>query len=251
MPATPLSSQDTEPRPGLALYNALLPTLSRSRLESFKLKGDNELDALVRYNWNLSLCEALYPSVQCLEIALRNRLNDVLLREFGRNWMWNFHLLSHSNDQTMINKAEAQLIRHSKRVENSRMVTELTLGFWVSLHNRRFERVLWQRPNVIQSVFPFIPARVRNLSYIRPRLESVNDLRNRISHHEPVWNWKSNLLAEHHLLLETLSWLCAPEVTDFVKSCDRFPHVHTGKFQSELRTKLQEQSRQIHMSIHP
>ena len=130
MPAIPPSSQNTEPRPGLALYDALLPTLSRPRLESYKLKGDNELDALVRYNWNLCLCEALYPRVQALEIALRNRVNDVLLREFGRHWMWDPQLLGDTNNQDMILRAEDQLTKHRKQIENSRMVAELTLGFW-------------------------------------------------------------------------------------------------------------------------
>lgn len=245
----PPSSQNTEPRPGLALYNALLPTISKPRLESYKLKGDSELDALTRYNWNLCLCEALYPSVQALEIALRNRLNDVLLREFGRNWTWEPQLFGNANDQAMIKKAGDQLTKHGKRIENSRMVAELTLGFWVSLHHRRFERVLWQKPNVIQSVLPFIPAKVRNLPYIRPRLEKINDLRNRISHHEPVW--QLNLLAEHQVLQEALGWLGSPEVTNFAKGCDRFLAVHTGQFQQELRAKLREQSRQIHVALHP
>ena len=147
--------------------------LSKPRLESYKLKGDSELDALVRYNWNLCLCEALYPSVQALEIALRNRLNDMLLREFGRNWMWDAQLLGNTNNQEMIAQAERQLTKHHKRIENSRMVAELTMGFWVSLHNRRFERPLWQKSGVIQAVFPFIPAKVRNLPYIRPRLEQL------------------------------------------------------------------------------
>lgn len=247
MSATPLVLQNTEPRPGLALYNVLLPTLSKPRLESYKLKGDSELDALVRYDWNLCLCEALYPSMQALEIALRNRLNDVLLREFGRNWMWDSQLFGRANDQ--IRRAEDQLTENSKIIENSRMVAELTLGFWVSLHNRRFERLLWQKSNVIQSVFPFIPAKVRNLNYIRPRLKQINDLRNRISHHEPVW--RLSLLAEHQLLQEALGWLSPPEVTDFVKGSDRFLAVHTSQFQRELRAKLQEQSRQIHITLHP
>ena len=242
-----VSSQTSEPRPGLALYNALLPTLSKTRLKSYKLKGDSELDALERYNWNLCLCEALYPSVQALEIALRNRLNEVLLREFGSNWIWDAQLFGGANDQ--IARAADQLTKNSKQIENSRMVAELTLGFWVSLHNRRFERVLWQKPNVFQSVFPFISAKVRNLDYIRPRLEQIKDLRNRISHYEPIWHL--DMLKEHQLLQEALGWLSPPEVTDFVKGSDRFLAVHTNQFQQELRARLQEQSRQIHIVSHP
>ena len=95
------------------------------------------------------------------------------------------------------------------------MVAELTMGFWVSLHYRRFEKVLWKKTGVIQSVFPFIPAKVRNLLYIRPGLEKINDLRNRISHHEPIW--QLNLLAEYQLLQEALGWLSPPEIINFAK----------------------------------
>ncbi len=37
--------------------------------------GDTDIDIIGRYLWNTALGEALYPSLQGLEIALRNSIN--------------------------------------------------------------------------------------------------------------------------------------------------------------------------------
>ncbi|CAA9324623.1 MAG: hypothetical protein AVDCRST_MAG68-2010 [uncultured Gemmatimonadetes bacterium] len=55
--------------------DALWQVLSRERLEGgYGGSAMRRQDVIVRYLWNVALCEALYPSLQSLEVALRNTL---------------------------------------------------------------------------------------------------------------------------------------------------------------------------------
>lgn len=240
-------SQPNEPKPGLALYTTLTSSLSRSRLEAYRNKGDSELDLPARYNWNICLCEALYPTLQNIEVAFRNNLHNALTQKFGEYWMWNDPTLSHDADREQIDKAEANLSDNGKPAEPSRMVAELTFGFWTRLLDRRFERVLW--PQLIREVFPYVPAKVRRRDHISAHFQKVRRLRNRVSHHEPVW--KLSLLDEHRNLREALSWL-APQLEELTLSYDRFPRVHAKEFLDQLKISIKAQSLALHLkSLQP
>ena len=237
---------DTEPKLGLALYSVLKSSLSIQRLEAYRLRGDSELDLLTRYHWNLYLSEALYPTLQNVEIALRNRLHNALCKRYSSYWMWNDPPLSRADDQEQIVNAEANLLANRKPADPPRMVAELTFGFWTRLLDRRFERVLW--PYILNDVFPYLPATVRRRDFVSARFEAIRRLRNRVSHHEPIW--KLNLIDEHDDLLGALSWL-DPELEALTRSQDRFPHVHTGAFQAHLRHELERQSLALHQASAP
>jgi len=65
------------------LYASFRTTVSAARLKKYGPRaGEDELDALARYAWNLALSEALYPLISLLEIAVRNRVNVVLAKKF-------------------------------------------------------------------------------------------------------------------------------------------------------------------------
>jgi len=55
-----------------AKYVAVLGSIvSPTCLQAYRLATDrDDLDALARYLWNMALSEALYPSLQNMEIAL-------------------------------------------------------------------------------------------------------------------------------------------------------------------------------------
>lgn len=231
----------SEPKPGQSLYAALLPSVSRQRLDAYRQKGDSDLDLLALYNWNLCLAEALYPTLQSLEITFRNHLNDALVQKFGEYWMWNDPPLSRPDDVEQIKKAEANLLSNRKSVNTPRMVAELTFGFWTRLLDRRYERVLW--PHLLRSVFPNIPAPLRRRDHISAHFEEIRRLRNRVSHHEPIW--QRNLLDDHKKITEAISWM-SPEMAELTTNCDRFTAVHSATFQQSLRLKLEQQSTRLH-----
>ena len=66
---------------------AFVQALSPERLAPYQRDNADEVTALARYLWNTALCEALYPSLQHVEIALRNSLHRTLSNHFGTD-MW-------------------------------------------------------------------------------------------------------------------------------------------------------------------
>jgi len=54
----------------------------------------------------------------------------------------------------------------------------------------------------------------------------VRHLRNRVSHHEPIWH-NPRLPLQHGEVLETIRWI-SPELADVVGLIDRFPAIYAG-----------------------
>jgi hypothetical protein len=66
------------------MLRLLEPTLSQARLGTYMLAaGHDEARALALYQWNALLGEAFHLPIQSVEIALRNRINAVLVAAFG------------------------------------------------------------------------------------------------------------------------------------------------------------------------
>src|SRR5690348_14935852 len=71
-----------------AYVAGLRQAISDVRLDAYRRPGDaDDLDAVARYLWNIALSEALYPTLQALEITLRNSLHLAISKHF-RNAMW-------------------------------------------------------------------------------------------------------------------------------------------------------------------
>jgi hypothetical protein len=84
------------------------------------------------------------------------------------------------------------------------ITAELTLGFWTSLLNRNYERILWKD---LRRAFAFMPKKLRQRKVIAAYLNRFRHLRNRIDHNEPIcWNVKR---AEelHEDLLQVMAWI--------------------------------------------
>ena len=70
------------------LFRQLIPSLSRARLTAYSLTPlDDRLTILTNYLWNITLCEALYPALNLLEIALRNNLASAIDHTFSPAWL--------------------------------------------------------------------------------------------------------------------------------------------------------------------
>ena len=69
------------------LLTELQPSISPARLQRYLSSTGDPLETAVNYLWNIALAEALYCSLNTVEIALRNGLHDTLTRHFGvPNW---------------------------------------------------------------------------------------------------------------------------------------------------------------------
>lgn len=227
---------------------ALRRSLSNERLDAYRVtSSEPEIDLHARYLWNLALAESLHPLLHCLEVGLRNALHGAISATHGPRWYDLPTLLVDSWGRDKVREAKATLTRAGKPLDPGRMVAELDFGFWTSLLNIRYARQartppsqspLW--PTFTQATFPYFPLPGRNPAAGRPalsrRFNSIRQhLRNRISHHEPIWRgWLDRstgrftpVTQQHADVLEAIQWMSAA-LHDTVARLDRFPQVYTA-----------------------
>ena len=134
---------------------------SEKRMERyFILYPNDESRAVKHYQSNIKLTEAFYTSLSVLEVALRNALSRELKTMTGRDdW---YVIFANTPGLTNLNKyitqATKQIAGRHEQITTSKIIAELTLGFWVSLLNAEYERLLWKD---LRRAFPYIPKKDR------------------------------------------------------------------------------------------
>jgi len=211
--------------------------------------GEDELDALARYAWNLALSEALYPAISLVEIAVRNRVNVVLAKKFqitrpGQyvdvpSWLDANPSVLDQKEQPWITDAKKKLRQENARrrfddreLTPGRLVAALSWGFWTALFDARYDEngsaphQLW--PSLAPDMFPGMPRTLRTRSDASRYLNQIRDLRNRVSHHEPIWDTGPDgltLQKRHGDLMDFLGWVDAPS-RELARRLDRFPPIY-------------------------
>ena len=109
---------------------------STKRMERyFALYPDDEAKAIRHYECNLMLAESLYVSLSVLEVTLRNALCRELETMTGReDWYAIFPTTPglRSLNRYVTEGGQHITARH-EQITPSKIVAELTLGFWVSI----------------------------------------------------------------------------------------------------------------------
>jgi hypothetical protein len=188
--------------------------LSSDRLQPYRksVGGDSER-AIRLYEQNTLLAESLYGILQGLEIALRNSIHVQLSVSFARPDWWNAVQLK-PEQATMLRSAEESLQRAGKPLEASRIVAELSFGFWTGLTGPRYSE-LW-RDHLVK----IFPRRHVQRNEVQIRLNSIRKLRNRIAHHEPIL-FSGKLPRYVNQIFDTLSWI-SPVTARWVRSNSSF-----------------------------
>lgn len=191
---------------------------SQPRWLSYRQAPDEPDDMIMaRYLWNVQLCEALYPSLNFIEIVLRNQVEAAISRHFGEGWLSEESSLLAAPEQSEIAKAKSKL----KMPTRGHLVAELSFGFWTGLFKKHYRTRLWHQ--CIKDAFPYLNRKNRNPAYTYEKLNQVRRLRNRVFHHEPIWK-HPHLGQQHQLIIEALSWV-SPDLPNVLSRVDRFPDV--------------------------
>lgn len=218
----------------------LRQALSAGRMQSYQRDGASDIQALSRYLWNISLGESLYPALGFIEITLRNSIHDAARHEFGDDFWFRSLLVGY--EKSVIERMDAHLSGSRAQVLPGDFVSNLTFGFWVNLLSNRYEAVLW--PRLLQPVFPHIQPRFRTLRNISRRFNSIRRLRNRVFHHEPIWNLP-DLPQQHAGILEAIGWI-SPPMLGLAEMVDGFGGGYTRGAQlyaAQLRARLPRRRR--------
>lgn len=228
-----------------SVANSFERSVSRPRLRRYLRDYPDTLDAIAVYLWNLSLCSALYPSLQCLEVTYRNALDAALKSYWGTDRWFDDQALLLSNEWDKVQDVKSLLVRQGKSIDPGRVIAELSFGFWVALYSKPYAaRVVHP---TLRSVFSNAPKHLRKQQVIGDRLQEVRKLRNRIFHHEPIWHWtqarsglpdRAALMTQYEDILLLTGWIETGQ-SKIVHTIDRFRQVHDEGW-TPLRAKVDE-----------
>ena len=214
-------------------YLELRRAVSHERLEAYRKRGTDGGDEnlFAHYAWNMALSESLYPSLQGLEVCLRNSIHDAASGRFGSEAWFDTDSVLLAPERAKVVEAKNALSKSRKSLEPGRVIAELTFGFWTSLFDVRYEQRLW--PWLLKPIAPAMPKSLRTRKNLSRRFNKIRILRNRIFHHEPIWHWR-DLSAQHAEMLEAVSWV-SPAMRDFLVAFDRFPDIVAAGADSYLK----------------
>lgn len=165
------------------------------------------------YRWNLQVSEAFYPGLSCLEICLRNALDEQLSARYDRADWWVAAPLS-QYDVSEVKQVSDKLLgvkQFTPRTDD--IVAGLSFGFWVSLLSRRYDRHLWV-PALHKAFQGYRGPR----EALRDNFDSMRLFRNRIMHHEPIHN--RHLAADHQKVYRLLGYI-EPDAITWLREFDR------------------------------
>lgn len=224
-----------------ALLDLITPSVSEPRLKRYQQEPFASPQAVIaRYLWNIDLAEALYPTLNAFEVALRNNLSRQLIEDFGATWYEDerFHAILHKSTKRqlegLLEKFHRENEQREKRGEQPKPVTsdlvvaESGLGLWASMFYRHYNEAYWLRSSRLKNVFPGASNRKRRISNIARMVRAVHELRNRAAHHEPIFN-DPNLHQTHQDARALIKWL-NPKVDQLLDQLDHFPQAHKRPF---------------------
>jgi hypothetical protein len=195
------------------LTQKVINHLSRDRFATYlSAAGFDQDRALQLYAWNMRIAASFYPLLSSIEVCLRNQMEPRLSEVFGSAWWTNHEFIDllGKKGKGIVLRAAADIEKRGKPPTSGRMTAELSFGFWTNMLLPKYEAPLW--PD-LRTHFPDIPDNLTR-PIIQNRCEEVRDLRNRISHHEPIF--MRDLSADYGRSFELLRWL-GPAKADWIK----------------------------------
>jgi hypothetical protein len=197
----------------LSFINATSPevlvgAISYPRLQSYRsfFNARSDSEALGIYEWNDAISGALFRVISLVEIVLRNQFHRTLSSVHGqmgnassRDWYLYLQLPRESKQ-----KVQKLLERNQRGSKASRVsktspddvISKLTLGFWTHLIDVRttIAGLVVDWSTMLPVILPghrqkasTYWSRQASQDALIARLDLINNLRNRIAHHEPIW----------------------------------------------------------------
>ena len=130
------------------LTSDLHPTVSAERLGTYQLAANrDEARALDLYIWNAHVGEAFHLPIQATEVALRNAINNALIRRFGPDW-WNtaaFLNIASARQKKDITDVTRRIQKRGSTLCTGQIVANLSFGFWAGMLDSSYQVALPHR----------------------------------------------------------------------------------------------------------
>lgn len=216
------------PTPPTNVIATLQRSLSTERLQTYsEAKGEPDCVLLVRYLWNVALCGALYVPLQNVEVALRNELNELARRVYGRiDWLDCTPPLLGNHGQDEIARARKRLAAERKSPMPNNLLSNVSFSFWTDLVSPYYAQRLWNR--LPRDLFPGLSPRNRNT--LSGRVQEIRHLRNRVFHHEPLLYKRGTRITDSEMIdrygrvIEAIRWV-SPAFADVTEQMCGFRRI--------------------------
>ena len=193
--------------------------MSNARMNRYLIAcGNNSRKAMTLYRKNLQLSQEMFTVISCFEIAMRNKINEEYVMQFGNDWLRDsiqaggfFNVPKCNSTRNLIQRT----INNLHYYTHPKLLASFDFGFW---------RYLFAQPQyyagrqTLLRIFPSKPLSTTaiqyNQTYIFNQLKLINDLRNRIAHHEPICFQAgqpvistTNTLQHYNLIMQLFQWM--------------------------------------------
>ena len=138
------------------------------------------------YSQNLQFSKNAYIPLSVLEVALKNSIDDLLSHTIGAEWIEDESFLTKDSIKK-VKEVKNVLFRRGEKISKSKIIAELSFGFWVNLFKKPYSKKL--RTQELKKVFLNLPPKkekVINRDILFKSLNHIRNFRNRVFHHEKV-----------------------------------------------------------------
>jgi hypothetical protein len=242
----PIPSTASTPQ-ALISIAGLERALSAERLQAYRLPADRDVThGLARYIWNLALADAVAPLLHAFEVTLRNEV----VRTAGKivpariaaanaaaranapaflsgtfpSWLDVEPTMLLANEKRKLDRAKSELGNDRRTHTEGHLIAKLDLGFWVALCRHAYADTRAEGPRLwpvgLKQAFRYRPAEITTASAIFHQFDLIREFRNRVAHHDPIWD--RDYLGKHEHILVSLAWM-APKLADALRTISRSP----------------------------
>lgn len=136
------------------------------------------------YEWNAKVSALFLLPLHVCEVVIRNAVAESIERKYGTSWEKNNSFII-----TLTSSYQKELRNISKKYSTTgKVVAAMNFIFWQTMFTSRFDTDIWN--SLIYQALPNLPVGTTSKnarSDVYKKLENLRKLRNRIAHHEPIF----------------------------------------------------------------
>ena len=175
-------------------YKDFENVISADRMRRYvKACSGNAQKGLTLYRYNLVISSEMLKIISCFEVSLRNRIDRTMEPYLGNDWLRDSCLPGgiFDNPRTL---GTQKIIRNAYNGLNAdgkysptKLMAEMKFGVWKYMFSGPQYAATGQKLLSVFSAKPkSTPSHNIDNKYIFNELDSINIIRNRIAHHEPI-----------------------------------------------------------------